>query len=1169
MKCSNCSFKNNTNARFCQECGRSLIATTPSGITEPIVIKFNVAAFDEPVDSLYNQQKAYLGNLSDIAWIKDIHGIYIYANEAYAKAANFEQDKMPGKTDYDFWPKEIAQKYQEDDNLVIQSKQVIIVEEPFHDKDTLVESIKSPFFNAKGEVIATIGVARDITHRGRLNQQLYDKNMQLTDYICRFKVAETRLQLTQKSVDMCMIPTFWINSNAKILQINQVACDVLGYTKEEFLKMTIFDIDRWYKEDSWPMMWKTLQEQKCHVFESLHKRKDGTTFFVEITANFVVFDDQEYIFAYARDISERKEFEKELIYHNNELEETLEKLKKTESELRLTQLAIDLSSVGAFWVDKDANIIRVNKAACDSVGYTYEELASMKVFDFDPNFTNENWKNNWEVWKNEKIAIFESIQKNKDGSTHPTEIHLNFFEFEGQEYIFTNVTDISKRKCYEREILAKNKELSVTQKSIELFSAIFIATNKEGKILKANQYACDLLGYTKDEMSLIPIWDLFANINEEQWYEYWEMRKTQPVYEYEADLLRKDGTVFPCEVVSNLLTMDGQEFTFAYGKDITERKQYEKEILERNNELQIALDKIKQTESELLLTQKSVDIASISTFWVGENAEIIRVNQATADTLGYTQDELCQMFIYDIDPVHSKEVWPHKWKAFKDNQRMTFETIQKRKDGTTFPVEIASNYFIFEGKDYVLAYGKDITDRKQYENDILERNERLKAKEEELRFQNEELQAKEEELRSQNEELLELYERLQLKERELANEKAFLLGALSQSSAGIIIADAPDAKIKFVNNAALGIRGDTNVQLTNIPYEKHQENWQLHRPDRTIFESEELPLTQAIMHGKVSRSVEAIMCNENGEYRDISINAAPIYNIDGEITAAIGVFQDVTDKKMLERQLKDEHQQLEIVVKDRTLELNYSLDQLKETNLSLEQAHQHKNRFISSMSHELRTPLNAIIGFTQTLEKKYFGDLNEKQMEYIALVRSSGEHLLSLITDILNIANIDSGSMKFIPEYIDFHQFINEIVSIMSSQFKDKNISLETSIDENITLIYADELKCKQILFNLLSNALKFTTEECKVTIEALNEGDFIKVIVSDEGIGIKEQDLDKVFIEFYQSDVVRDQALGGAGIGLALTRRLVEMHGGTIGVESELDKGSKFWFKLPVNPQH
>lgn len=268
----------------------------------------------------------------------------------------------------------------------------------------------------------------------------------------------------------------------------------------------------------------------------------------------------------------------------------------------------------------------------------------------------------------------------------------------------------------------------------------------------------------------------------------------------------------------------------------------------------------------------------------------------------------------------------------------------------------------------------------------------------------------------------------------------------------------------------------------------------------------------------------------------------------------------------MERELAKEHQQLEIIVKERTVDLNKSLEQLKETNLNLEQAHQHKNRFISSMSHELRTPLNAIIGFTQTLEKKYFGDLNEKQMEYITLVKSSGEHLLSLINDILNIAKIDSGSMKFVPTYVDIRKCLNEIISIMTPQFMDKQVSLNLFVEDNLTTMYTDELKCKQIILNLLSNALKFTKEGCKVNVEAIKEEGSVCISVLDNGIGIKEHDLDKIFNEFYQSDDVRDQALGGAGIGLALTQRLVEMHGGTIGVESELNKGSKFWFKMPIN---
>lgn len=246
-------------------------------------------------------------------------------------------------------------------------------------------------------------------------------------------------------------------------------------------------------------------------------------------------------------------------------------------------------------------------------------------------------------------------------------------------------------------------------------------------------------------------------------------------------------------------------------------------------------------------------------------------------------------------------------------------------------------------------------------------------------------------------------------------------------------------------------------------------------------------------------------------------------------------------------------------------QVKQAFKELRDSNLQLQEAHQYKNRFLSTMSHELRTPLNAIIGFSQSLEKQYFGALNDKQIEYVLMIYNSGQHLLALINDILDIAKIDSGSMTLQQSIIAPCSLIEEIVSLMDQQFKDKGICLSYIIDSNLKHFKADEKKCKQILLNLLSNALKYTPEGGNVTISVRIEGNDVKFNVTDTGIGIKDEDLENLFSDFYQTDGTRDQALGGTGIGLALCKRLVEIQNGQIGVESQENNGSTFWFNLPL----
>lgn len=222
------------------------------------------------------------------------------------------------------------------------------------------------------------------------------------------------------------------------------------------------------------------------------------------------------------------------------------------------------------------------------------------------------------------------------------------------------------------------------------------------------------------------------------------------------------------------------------------------------------------------------------------------------------------------------------------------------------------------------------------------------------------------------------------------------------------------------------------------------------------------------------------------------------------------------------------------------------------------------NNFLNGMSHELRTPLNGILGFADLLKRELFGPLNEKQKTYVEHIGSSGKHLLSLINDVLDIAKIDSGQAQLDLETLDINELIDGTLNMTKTQFMEKGIEVKTFVDSSLSTIEGDRRKCKQVFLNLLSNAIKYTPEKGKVGIRAENHKTFVKFLITDTGIGIKSEDQAIIFDEFQQADRVRDEAMGGTGLGLSLTRRLVQMHDGEIDVESEEGKGSTFWFTLP-----
>ena len=272
--------------------------------------------------------------------------------------------------------------------------------------------------------------------------------------------------------------------------------------------------------------------------------------------------------------------------------------------------------------------------------------------------------------------------------------------------------------------------------------------------------------------------------------------------------------------------------------------------------------------------------------------------------------------------------------------------------------------------------------------------------------------------------------------------------------------------------------------------------------------------------------------------------------------------KEATDQlAKLNEELKSFNLQLETKVEERTKQLEEAVGVAEASNRA-------KSDFLASMSHELRTPLNAIIGFSQVLHEKYFGDLNEKQSEYVADIVDSGKHLLSLINDILDLSKIEAGKMELDVSEVKISELLQNSLVMIKEKALAHSLSLDLQIAENIngTKIKGDERRLKQVMFNLLSNSAKFTPDGGAITIEARMEEKELEISVSDTGIGMTPQEQKKLFEAFYQASGGIKGKTPGTGLGLAITKSIIEKHGGKIWMESEgTNKGSKFTFTLPL----
>ncbi|MFN8381713.1 MAG: ATP-binding protein [Anaerolineales bacterium] len=262
--------------------------------------------------------------------------------------------------------------------------------------------------------------------------------------------------------------------------------------------------------------------------------------------------------------------------------------------------------------------------------------------------------------------------------------------------------------------------------------------------------------------------------------------------------------------------------------------------------------------------------------------------------------------------------------------------------------------------------------------------------------------------------------------------------------------------------------------------------------------------------------------------------------------------RDITDRRRAEEQLHQLNLDLEMRVKERTVDVVY--------------ANRVKDEFLANMSHELRTPLNGILGFSEALLDGVYGELVKRQGYAVNMIYSSGEHLLELINDILDISKIEAGKSDFRFEEVEVNQICHSSIIFIKHLANKKSITVEYTISEADTILIADPRRLKQILINLLSNAVKFTPEKGKVILEVKVDAQecLIHFSVTDTGIGITPENLPKLFTPFVQLDVGLSRKYEGSGLGLALVKKMVEMHLGSINVQSEFGKGSCFSFALP-----
>jgi PAS domain S-box-containing protein len=582
---------------------------------------------------------------------------------------------------------------------------------------------------------------------------------------------------------------------------------------------------------------------------------------------------------------------------------------------------------------------------------------------------------------------------------------------------------------------------------------------------------------------------------------------------YELTYIRKDGSRFPA-VVSVTALRDADSAIIGYlliGTDNTARKQAEEALL-KAGALQSAIF-------------NSANFSSIATDAKG----VIQIFNVGAERmLGYTAAEVMNKITpADIsDPLEviararalsgelGTSITPgFEALVFKASRGIEdiYELTYIRKDGSRFPA-VVSVTALRDAQDAIIGYlliGTDNTARKQIEEERMKLDQRLR-------------------------------------------DQHFYNRSLLESNIDALMTTDPRGIITDANKQMEGLTGCTRDELIGAPFKNYFTD-----PSRA-----EAAINQVLNEGKVT-NYELTARARDGTLTVVSYNASTFHDRDRILQGVFAAARDVTELKLFEQRLQQK-------------------------NLELEEASRMKSEFLANMSHELRTPLNAIIGFSEVLVDGLVGEMTDQQRGFLTDIFSSGKHLLSLINDILDLSKIEAGKMTLDLEPVQVSSLFANSLSIIREKAAARNIHLTMDAPEELGTIRSDARKVKQIVYNLLSNAVKFTSERGEVKLQAtrVNRGevgqlsdvsmgrtfpladneftDFLKITVTDSGMGISPEGLELLYKPFSQIDSGLARKFEGTGLGLAMVKLLADLHGGAVAVESEVGKGSRFTVWLP-----
>ena len=1120
-------------------------------IAGKIVVLFDDITERKKAETLLAQREAHLSaiieNQPGMVWLKDAACRFLAVNQKFAHAAGAKSPKsMIGKTDSDFWPENLAKKYRTDDRKTMKTRKSIMVEEPISDKGVQkwYETFKTPIVNEEGCVIGTSGFARDITERRKM---------------------DAALRLAYFSIDHANATIFQIDPQARLLYVNDAACRTLGYSREELLSMTIHDIDPNFSESIWKAHWNELRQKKHMNFEGTHKTKDGRIIPVDVSINFLKFEDGEYNFAFVRDISERKraedELKKILSLERATLESTADGIlvvdggtgKVTDFNDRFSQL----------WnIPKKVLRSREDKKLLKHV---VSQLKDPKRFLSKVN----------KLYQHPRKESFDVLEF-KDGKIFERYSHPQFVDGKpvGRVWSFRDVTERKKSE----ELLRKTaKEWRTTFNAVG--DAVWLL-GLDGRILQTNKAAsrmfgkdtakilgrhcCEIMHGSKEPPPECPLRRMRKNLHRESWETFflnrWFRITVDPVLDEEGILI---GVV---HIVS----------------DITVRKRADEAVL-----------KVTRFNESIISSLPGI-------FYVfNSQGKFLRVNEKLLKVTQYSLNQVLKMNPLDFFSQEERAKVKNRIREVFKKGESFVEAGLLSKDGKKTLHYLTGIRIVIDGTPLLVGVGIDVTERRKAEEAVVASERRLAG----------------------------LMANLPGMVYRCANERDWPMSFVSEGclpltgyrmkdfvSRRILYNDLihHDDQERIWNAVQEALARKSYFEFTyRIRTKKNEEKWVWERgrgvwgdagqlmylegfiTDITARQRAEdflkehrhqlLQVIDTVPHmifakdqkGRFLLVNQAVARAYGRKPRDlIGVRRQDIHKVREESEGYLKIDQEILasgKSKVIPGEVFTDVHGLRHILQ--TIRIPFRMVGAKEDSIlgvSVDVTEQKKvedfrNDIIRTVSHELRTPLSIEKEGISLLIDEMMGPVNTQQKEILETVMRSIDRLARMISSLLDVSSIETGKIKLSQKMTDLEPIIKDVIFEFKKRAGEKGIDLSMKPGGCAVQVLMDPDKITQVLSNLVDNAIKFTPKGGIVRISLAVLKHEVECEVRDTGIGIAPENIVKAFEKFHQFARQDGPGEKGFGLGLSIAKGIVELHGGRIWIESEFGKGTRATFSLPL----